>query len=281
MKRLIVMFLLAGLGASTARAQSQPAQEPKPSMEIYGFAMLDMGHDFKQIHPDWFDTLRVTKLPSFQDQFGKDNSTFAGVRQSRLGVKTSTPTSLGDLKTIFEFELFGTGVDSGQTTFRLRHAWGELGQFAAGQYLEPVYRSGRVPQLARVPGADRPGVVPQRPVPLDPGGEGAQQPDVRARAPRRQRRPGRLRGPYRAAEHQSPLPDAGPLGRLQGDPERGATRASRASCAGSSGTTRSPTSSTSRAAPPAGASISRPTSRPARRMSFGRRSWWARASRTR
>jgi hypothetical protein len=132
-----VVFLLAVLGASTARAQSQPAQEPKPSMEIYGFAMLDIGHDFKQIHPDWYDTLRVTKLPSFQDEFGKDNRTFSGVRQSRLGVKTSTPTSLGELKTIFEFELFGTGVDSGQTTFRLRHAWGELGQFGAGQYWSP------------------------------------------------------------------------------------------------------------------------------------------------
>jgi len=106
-------------------------------MEIYGFAMLDIGHDFKQIDPDWYDTLRVTKLPSVPDQFGKDNSSFAGVRQSRLGVKTSTPTKLGDLKTIFEFELFGTGVDSGQTTFRLRHAWGELGHFAAGQYWSP------------------------------------------------------------------------------------------------------------------------------------------------
>ena len=80
-------------------------------MEIYGFVMLDVGHDFKQIHPDWFDTLRVTKLPSFEDEFGKDNRTFAGVRQSRLGVRTSTPTSLGELKTTFEFELFGTGVD--------------------------------------------------------------------------------------------------------------------------------------------------------------------------
>jgi hypothetical protein len=138
MKRLIVVFLLVGLAASTARAQSQqPAQEPKPSMEIYGFAMLDMGHDFTQINPDWFDTLRVTKLPSFEDEFGEDNNTFAGVRQSRLGVKTTTPTTLGDLKTIFEFELFGTGVDSGQTTFRLRHAWGELGQFGAGQYWSP------------------------------------------------------------------------------------------------------------------------------------------------
>jgi hypothetical protein len=71
-------------------------------MEIYGFAMLDMGHDFTQIHPDWYDTLRVTKLPSFTDEFGKDNRSFAGVRQSRLGVKTSTPTSLGELKTIFD-----------------------------------------------------------------------------------------------------------------------------------------------------------------------------------
>ena len=30
--------------------------------------------------------------------------------------------------------MFGTGVDAGQTTFRLRHAYGELGQFGAGQY---------------------------------------------------------------------------------------------------------------------------------------------------
>ncbi len=81
--------------------------------------------------------MRVTKLPKFANQFGENNSTFAGVRQSRLGVKASTPTAIGELKTIFEFELFGTGVDSGQTTFRLRHAWGELGKIGAGQYWSP------------------------------------------------------------------------------------------------------------------------------------------------
>jgi DcaP outer membrane protein len=135
MKRLIVGILLAGC-ASNAWAQ-QPAKETKPSLEIYGFTMLDIGQDFLQIDPNWFDTMRVTKLPAFKDEFGKDNSTFAGVRQSRLGVKSSTPTNLGDLKTIFEFELFGTGVDAGQTTFRLRHAWGELGHFGAGQYWSP------------------------------------------------------------------------------------------------------------------------------------------------
>ena len=99
--------------------------------------MLDIGHDFKQIHPDWFDTLRLTRLPKFANEFGEDHSTFAGVRQSRLGVRSSMPTDLGEIKTIFEFELFGTGVDSGQTTFRLRHAWGELGPVGAGRYWSP------------------------------------------------------------------------------------------------------------------------------------------------
>src|SRR6476659_9955202 len=125
-----------GKGDANAAA-SQSASTSKSSFEIYGFAMLDIGQNFKQIHPDWYDTMRVTKLPSFKDEFGKDNSTFAGVRQSRLGVRSSTPTDLGDLKTTFEFELFGTGVDSGQTTFRLRHAYGELGAFGAGQTWSP------------------------------------------------------------------------------------------------------------------------------------------------
>jgi hypothetical protein len=118
-------------------APEQAATPAKPTFEVYGFAMLDIGHDFKQIDPDWFDTMRVTKLPSLKDQFGRNNNTFAGVRQTRFGVRSTTPTTLGDLKTIFEFELFGTGVDAGQTTFRLRHAYGELGAFGAGQYWSP------------------------------------------------------------------------------------------------------------------------------------------------
>ncbi len=109
-------------GGSADNAAAAKDQSVASTFEIYGFAMLDIGHNFKQIDPDWTDTLRVTKLPSFEDQYGKDGSTFAGVRQSRLGFRSSTPTALGDLKTTFEFELFGTGVDEGQTTFRLRHA---------------------------------------------------------------------------------------------------------------------------------------------------------------
>jgi hypothetical protein len=124
-------------GAAGTAAAAQSATQTKSSFEIYGFAMLDIGHDFKQINPNWSDTMRVTRLPSFENQFGEDHNTFAGVRQSRLGVRSTTPTDLGDLRTTFEFELFGTGVDEGQTTFRLRHAYGELGAFGAGQTWSP------------------------------------------------------------------------------------------------------------------------------------------------
>src|SRR5260370_7454982 len=99
--------------------------------------MVDSGYDFKQEKPKWVDVLRLTQLPSFKGEFAPDGNVFAGVRQSRFGVKSSTPTQFGDLNTIFQFELFGTGVDAGQTTFRLRHPYGELGQFGAGQTCTP------------------------------------------------------------------------------------------------------------------------------------------------
>lgn len=125
----------SGAATSTASATQAPAEGP--SLEVYGFVMLDVGHDFKSINPNWFDTMRVSKLPSYDKQYGEDQNTFAGVRQSRLGVRAGLPTGLGVLKTTFEFELFGTGVDEGQTTFRLRHAYGELGALGAGQYWSP------------------------------------------------------------------------------------------------------------------------------------------------
>jgi hypothetical protein len=131
---IAAMLVLAGTAAAWAQ---QPAAEPPPRLDIYGFAMLDMGVNFKTINPNWYDTMRVTRLPTSDRQFGEDGSTFAGVRQSRLGAKGFVPTALGELRTTFEFEMFGTGVDEGQTTFRLRHAYGEVGQFGAGQYWSP------------------------------------------------------------------------------------------------------------------------------------------------
>jgi outer membrane DcaP-like protein len=118
---------------------TKPAQTSnlESSLEIYGFVMLDMGYQFRTNNPDWFDVNRPTKLPAFNGEFAPDGKTFFGVRQTRFGERSTFPTGLGELKTLFEFELFGTGVDAGQTTFRLRHAYGELGQFGAGQTWSP------------------------------------------------------------------------------------------------------------------------------------------------
>jgi len=135
----LTMPIAASSGAPAPERPPRPQKEdePKSSIDLYGFIMLDSGYDFKTNNPDWFDVIRPTKLPSFKSEFAPDGKAYFGVRQTRFGVKTSTPTGLGTLKTQFEFELFGTGVDAGQTTFRLRHAYGELGQFGAGQTWSP------------------------------------------------------------------------------------------------------------------------------------------------
>ena len=121
--------------ADTIGPNGAPIAKPatKNTLNFYGFTMMDTGYEFGQSDPDWYDVVRPTKLDAYPNEFAPSGKVFFSVRQSRFGVKSTTATPFGDLNTIFEFELFGTGVDAGQTTFRLRHAYGELGQFGAGQ----------------------------------------------------------------------------------------------------------------------------------------------------
>ncbi|MBK6279433.1 MAG: porin [Gammaproteobacteria bacterium] len=120
--------------APTSSPAARSAADAK--LDIYGFIQLDTIYDVNQSDPDWKDTLRVSKIPiNCPDDAGcgKDGETVFGVRQTRIGIRGKTPTAIGDLNTKLEFELFGVGVDAGQTTPRLRHAWAELGDFGAGQ----------------------------------------------------------------------------------------------------------------------------------------------------
>jgi hypothetical protein len=55
------------------------------------------------------------------------------MRQTRLGVRSSTQTPLGELKTRFDFDLFGFGADVGQTTIHLISAFAEIGKLGVGQ----------------------------------------------------------------------------------------------------------------------------------------------------
>jgi hypothetical protein len=116
---------------------SAPAEGGRrASLDIYGFAHVDAIHDFNRMDPDWASTLRPSKIPvncPEDSGCGNDGETLISVRQSRLGFAGLIPTAIGDLRTKFEFELFGVGDDAGETTFRLRHAYGELGPVLAGQ----------------------------------------------------------------------------------------------------------------------------------------------------
>jgi len=109
------------------------SQENKNNIEIYGFILTDGGYNFNTIDPDWFDVMRPTKLPKYKGEFAPSGNFFISVRQTRFGVKSSTQTKLGELKTQFDFDLYGFGKDAGQTTFHLVNGFGQLGKFIAGQ----------------------------------------------------------------------------------------------------------------------------------------------------
>ncbi|QFY43777.1 hypothetical protein F6R98_15040 [Candidatus Methylospira mobilis] len=110
------------------------------ALEFYGFVETDGIYDANPMNPAWSATLRPSMIPvdcavSGQAGCGTHAATMVSVKQSRFGFKTlmPTPTLFGDVKTMFEFDLFGVGANAGQTTFRLRHIWAEVAQFGIGQ----------------------------------------------------------------------------------------------------------------------------------------------------
>jgi hypothetical protein len=125
---------LAAALALAGSIHTASAAEGEKSFEIFGFAQADYIQDFGRVNPDWEDTLRPSRIPvANPEEFGDDGQATVSVKQSRFGVRGNFPTAKGDIKTVFDFDLFGVGADAGQTTFRLRNAYGEWGQLLAGQ----------------------------------------------------------------------------------------------------------------------------------------------------
>src|SRR6478609_5494264 len=77
------------------------------SFEVYGYIQTDGGYNFNAIDPDWFDVMRPTKLPKYQNEFGPSGNYFISIRQTRLGVRSITNTKFGELKTQFDVDFFG------------------------------------------------------------------------------------------------------------------------------------------------------------------------------
>jgi hypothetical protein len=125
----VLASALAGLVPAIASAA-----DADKSFEIYGFAQADYIQDFGgRLDPSWDDAFRPSKI-GIDGAYGTDGQTSISVKQSRFGVKGTMPTGSSTPITFkFEFDLFGTGADAGQTTFRLRHMYAEWGSILAGQ----------------------------------------------------------------------------------------------------------------------------------------------------
>ncbi len=112
------------------------------SLKIYGYAQLDATHDFKGRTGDINNNDYASALfvqPFDNSAAGKrKGQTFFTARTSRLGLMTSTPTDMGPLTVKLEGDFaapnqFQGELASNSTSFRLRHAYGELGNWIVGQ----------------------------------------------------------------------------------------------------------------------------------------------------
>jgi hypothetical protein len=131
---------LAALAAAALLPVSAGAQEPasKPTFEVFGFAQVDYIQDFNRVDPGWDAMLRATRVPTVEGAFGSDGAAIFSARQSRLGVKGKFPAGQYDLGARIEFDFFGRGAagsspdSAGQSTIRLRRAYGEWGPLLGG-----------------------------------------------------------------------------------------------------------------------------------------------------
>lgn len=156
--RTIAAAAILGLASQPALAQSaaelqtqidnmqQQLDEMKPAdgakgwvlpgtdttMSIGGYVKLDLIYDFDQNQgDDLFPSLDIAT-----GDVDEDSSFRAHAKQSRIHLSTSTPTAVGDVKTYIEGDFFaggGTESFSNSDGFRIRHAYGQWGNWLAGQ----------------------------------------------------------------------------------------------------------------------------------------------------
>lgn len=127
----------AELDALRARVEALEAAKSSPAngdfrigntvLDVYGYVKADFFYDFDY---DQGDTAFVNVIG--EPSAATDGTFGATVRQSRIGLRTTTPSGIGDIGGQLELDLFGSG---GTAELRIRHANITIGdQFLIGQY---------------------------------------------------------------------------------------------------------------------------------------------------
>ncbi len=116
----VLIATLTGIGS----AQAIEFTVNETRVTVYGYIKADF---FADIDADLGTT--TFGFSTLAPGFISDSSTRAQAIQSRLGVSTSTETQIGTFTTKLEGDFFGSGGGS----FRLRHAYGQVGSWLIGQ----------------------------------------------------------------------------------------------------------------------------------------------------
>lgn len=117
------------------------------ALKIGGYVKADFIHDFDAIdQTDSFDTTTI-----LTDSSERENSRFHA-RQSRLSFDARWLVDDRVVRTFIEADFFGNTTTSA-SAFRLRHAYGRIGRFTAGQTWTTFTDPSAVPQTLDVEGA--------------------------------------------------------------------------------------------------------------------------------
>jgi hypothetical protein len=157
--------LLAALLALTLGAPALAADEPgvfkvpgtESTIKFYGYVQLDTTLDLSGRVADIEDADWATILPAVPEK----NSAYAKkakpqlymtARTSRFGIQTNTPTGVGDIGVKLEGDFnapngFQSETFTNSTIFRLRHAYGTVGGFLAGQTWSTFLDLGAYPDV--------------------------------------------------------------------------------------------------------------------------------------
>lgn len=106
------------------------------SIKFGGYAKLDAISDVNHAYGAQY--ANFSGIPLDGSGADKQDGQFnAHARQSRINMETRTPTSMGEVKTFFEIDFFGSARGNPNTTngegVQLRQAYGQIGNVLAGQ----------------------------------------------------------------------------------------------------------------------------------------------------
>lgn len=117
------------------------------AMKIGGYVKADLIHDFNPI--DSTDSFVTTAIPVGAPE--RENARFHA-RQSRFSFDTRWRDDDRSVRAFVETDFFGEGAD-GNSVMRLRHAYGRVGPFTAGQTWTTFTDPAAVPQTLDFEGA--------------------------------------------------------------------------------------------------------------------------------